>query len=228
LNIEVGEAEKWDQGCQGDSIRNQFIIPSIARQLNNLQRQNILDVGCATGYIIRHVQSKLNYTPKWTCIDSNISRIEFAKKLDTDLKNINYIAGEFLKFEFDRIHFDAIMFSFTLLELGLDESVLHKISELSSGGSKLFVVLPDAWGDVLHSEDEPLRLGREFLAGALTLHKIDKFTGKNYPFKALRIESVISDVLSLDFVLERLERYDLESRSIFLLTFDRKPADGCL
>jgi SAM-dependent methyltransferase len=222
LDIQFKEADNWELGCSSDRVRNEIIIPDIAQTLNQLRPINILDVGCATGYIFREIQKNLLYEPSWFCLDKDKNRIDYAKNNKSSQTIPKYILGDFLSANLGRYDFDALIFSFTLLEIGITQPILTRIRNLSNPTTRLILALPDAWSDVLYSEGDPLSLGKEFIRGTLSLHKIDKFTGLNYPFQAIRIESVISQILCVDFALERLKRYELEGKGIFLLTFGRR------
>jgi ubiquinone/menaquinone biosynthesis C-methylase UbiE len=222
LDTQNSDSERWENGCQEDDTRNGFVIPEIVKVLSIHRPTTILDVGAATGYLSRNIDAKLNFRPFWTCLDQSKHRLDFAQLNKVPFMNVEFVLGDFLTKTLSIKQFESVIFSFTLLEIGLSASILKRIDQVCARGGTLIIVLPDAWRDVLSETQENLALAHRFLTDEISIQKIDKFTGTQYPFKASRLESVIMCILSLGFVLEILTSQEAASGTVFLLAFKRR------
>ncbi len=116
--------------------------------------------------------------------------------------------------------FDAVLLTFTLLEFNEHEVVLQNAADQVAPGGLLILALPDVWRDALQCAHHG-GTAEALLEGSVEIPKVDKFTGKAYPFHAHRPEKVIATILQRGFHLERLERGGPIGEA-FLLTFRRR------
>ncbi len=215
------KAECWEIGCQNDAMRNAFLIPNLIRLLNASLPVRILDIGAGTGYVPRIVNGGLSYRPNWTLIDINPERLQIAKEMQSDEFQLTNIVADISSHQFDE-QFDCILATFTMLEI-LDVDVLiDRLPHLVRDAGLLLVSLPDMWIDVLeHGRNEP-EFVKQFLSGSTSLPKIDKFTNNAYPFRAVRIEHLISRVLASGFELIELTESEGDHAGVYLLAFKRR------
>lgn len=210
-------ARRWEKGCQDDAIRNEFVIPQMARMLNARRPARILDLGAGTGYIARRINDRLDLPAEWVLLDPDAGRMHVAAELKPDLMHQELVQGELASLV-GPAGFDAIIVSFTLLEIEDIEGCARDIRSKMAEAGILIVAGPDAWEDVVSASESGFDIARTFLRDKVSLSKSDKFTGQPYPFQAIRHEALITIVLRAGFSLEELVRSDSE-RGAYLLNF---------
>jgi ubiquinone/menaquinone biosynthesis C-methylase UbiE len=211
------EAANWERGCRRDRMRNDFLIPSVARVVEAVKPASILDVGCGTGYVARAVDKLLVHRPSWTLLDQNQARLNVAMA-----EKQTSMAAEIICVDVDSFQpakpYGAVFLTFTLLEFDHHAGVLAHLAALTGDEGIFVIALPDVWRDVLEFDKQDPKTAAKFLQGSVTLSKVDKFTGLAYPFHAHRIEQVIARILRLGFALELLEQGGARGEA-FLLVF---------
>jgi SAM-dependent methyltransferase len=221
MQSEKEKAYRWESGCQTDPMRNKFLIPNLIRILDAAQPARILDIGAGTGYIPRITDGKLSYRASWTLIDINSARLQIAKEMQSDEMLSTNIVADVGSYQFDG-QFDCVLATFTLLEILDVDGLIDRLPHLLRDDGHLLLSLPDTWRDVLEQgRDEP-KVVEEFLAGCTSLPKIDKFTDDVYPFRAVRIEHLISRVLASGFELTELTESESDHAGVYLLAFRRR------
>ncbi len=200
------EALAWDEGCQNDPVRNEFLIPKLAKILATERPATVLDVGAGTGYIPRIVDSHLDYHPQWTLVDTNAERMELAEKRKLPAMKMLGVVGSLDDIVARSETYNVVMLTFTLLETDNPLSMVASATGLLAENGLVIIGVPDVWRDVLAVTGAGQVLPYQLLTGTVDLPKIDKFTGAAYPFYAMRTESLISAVLSHFCVLEKFER----------------------
>lgn len=220
MSESLSAAEKWERGCQSDVVRNEFVIPELTRIIAAARPATILDVGAGTGYIAREINHRLDYAPLWTLIDCDPERVAVAKSYSSDLMIQEVLQDDVMSLA-DTPKFAAIMVTFTLLEIADVDKCVAKLRRLMTPSAILSVVLPDAWVDVLkHAPSDPTLISR-FITERVAIPKNDKFTGKPYPFEAIRTEFLINLVLETGFVLVEIRNSSTAAAGVFMLTFRR-------
>jgi ubiquinone/menaquinone biosynthesis C-methylase UbiE len=212
----------WDNGCQTDKVRNEFIIPVVIDLFNAIRPQSILDVGAGTGFTARQIDRKLDYRPNWCLLDRDPERLDFATGKCPPRMNLETRCENFLSAKLACLSFDALFFGFTLLELGTGEDVLSSIDRLCGAKGTVIIAQPDVMLDVLAKGEHDPSLLKKFATEPVSLHKTDKFTLAEYPFHAERFESITYKVMRLGFSLERFEREVFDGGAVFLLAFVRR------
>ncbi len=219
--LNEAEANRWEEGCRSDVIRNQFVAPNLSRLLDLYRPASILDIGTGTGYVPRIVDSRLSYRPDWTLLDKDVFRLAVAEQLASPAMRSVTVAADVLEHRF-AIPFSAALATFTLLEIDDVDRLIGLLPELISDGGLLLLSLPDVWRDVLrHGEKAPSSVS-EFLLGSTSVPKIDKFTQESYPFQAVRLEHLISKVLASGFRLFELVESDGDQAGVYILAFQRR------
>jgi SAM-dependent methyltransferase len=207
----------WDQGCAGDVIRNDFIVPSMVSIFASERPARILDVGAGTGYIARAIDAQLTYRPIWTLLDIDDRRIEVALSLTPANMQANGVVSKISDFAAPE-DYQAVMLTFTLLEAEDSAAMINDAVRLLDNRGVLVIAIPDVWRDALELADEEPTAPFRLLSETLDLSKTDKFTGAPYPFYAMRTETLISSVLGHPCVLERLSRGGPQDEA-YLLVF---------
>lgn len=214
----LSAAEQWELGCRGDEVRNGFVIPELTRIVSAVRPATILDVGAGTGYIAREINHRLDYAPLWTLIDSDPERVAVAKSHSSDLMLQEVLADDVMSLP-DAQKYEAVLVTFTLLEVADVAACVAKLRCLMTPFAVLSVVLPDAWVDVLAASALDSTLIPRFVTDRVAIPKNDKFTGKPYPFEAIRTEFLIDMVLRAGFVLVEIRKSNAPAAGVFMLTF---------
>lgn len=214
----LSAAEKWELGCRTDDVRNGFVVPELARIITAVRPATILDVGAGTGYIAREINHRLAYSPLWTLIDSDTDRVAVARSHSSDLMLQEVLEDDVMSLP-DVPKYDAILVTFTLLEVGDVAACVAKLRRLMTPFAILSVALPDAWVDVLAAAPTDPSLIPRFLVERVSIPKNDKFTGNPYPFDAIRTEFLIDVVLTAGFTLVEIKKSSADTAGVFMLTF---------
>lgn len=222
----VSEAELWEQGSKRDRLRNEFVIPTLVRLLSLHAPARLLDVGAGTGYVARAVDKELSYHPQWTLIDISSERLEVAEQLSPPRMSARTVVGDIFSWNSEGESFDAIVLSFTLLEIKAVEKLVGLIGRKLAPGGLLLVVLPDAWADVIRHSRANSGVLQRFLSQGVDVPKVDKFTETQYPFHAMRTEAVIEAATEKGFDLFSLRHGIVGSAAAFVLGFRLRPADS--
>jgi SAM-dependent methyltransferase len=217
----VSEAERWERGSKDDPIRNQFVIPALAGLISKHRPDTILDVGAGTGYVAREIDTLLDFEPSWTLIDLNEERLRLAKTHCPDEMKLECLTGNVFDWPWEVGRFDAVLITFTLLEIQDVDRLCGLISQHTIKGALLAVTMPDAWIDVLEHVVADPDIVRKYVEGPVEIPKLDKFTGERYPFRATRIEDLLGRILTAGFELIRLDHGRIASQSAFVLAFKR-------
>lgn len=213
------EADLWERGSRDDRLRNEFVIPAIVRLLEFKCPPRLLDVGAGTGYVARTVDSLLSFRARWTLIDTNRERMELAERLRPEGMAAETVVGDVFAWPAEGRKFDAIILSFTLLEITGVERLLEIFKERLAEGGLLLVVLPDAWADVLRRSRVDPNVIERFLSDSVDVPKVDKFTKSQYPFHAMRTESLIEAATESGFDLYSLRHGVIGSAAAYVLGF---------
>jgi ubiquinone/menaquinone biosynthesis C-methylase UbiE len=219
--MEDSEAFAWEVGCRTDPIRNQFLIPKLARLLARENSAKILDVGTGTGYIPRQLHDLLNHCPEWTLVDTDPERMKVATAYKAPEMRMHGIVGSIASTKLANDVYDAVLLTFTILEAEKPAEMLADTIRLVAANGILVIAIPDGWKDIMDASDSCPTLAQRFLKKTVRLRKIDKFTGSPYPFFMMRIESLIAVVLQHQCVLESLEQGGSDGE-VYMLVF-RKP-----
>jgi hypothetical protein len=216
-----GNAELWEAGCREDKLRNGVLVPAIARILAREKSARILDVGTGTAYVPRQIHPLLSHRPEWNLVDLCPDRIALASKLIPEDMIAEFTCSDIANCGLPSAWYDAILLTFTLLEVSDMKELINALSDLTADEGSLIIALPDVWKDVLGASDDHEADAKAFLSSDVELIKMDRFTQAAYPFRARRIERVIECVLDRGFRLEELRNPCLGEASVFLLTFRR-------
>lgn len=204
----TAEARDWEDGCVADTIRNQFIVPRLTELVGSVRPARILDLGAATGYIAREVDRALPYRPHWLIVDSDTARLSLARELCAANMNCSYFTTDISRIaatgDVDQV--DLIVLSFTLLEIIEKGQVLDQLPDLLSENGYVFIVMPDPWEEVIKAHDAQRCDIDALVAQQVSLRKIDQFTGREYPFHLIRIETLICLMTKRGFNLISLDR----------------------
>jgi SAM-dependent methyltransferase len=218
----ISEAQRWENGSGQDPIRNDFVVPVLVRLIAAERPRTILDVGAGTGYVARRIDSRLGFRPEWTLIDLNSERLQLAERCRPPEMALECLVGNVFDWPWEVGRFDAVLITFTLLEIEDIDRLCNLISEHTDEGALLAVTMPDAWIDVLEHAVEDAGIVRRYVEGPVEIPKLDKFTGERYPFKATRIEDLLARVLKTGFSLVELEHGRIGAQSAFVFAFRRQ------
>jgi 2-polyprenyl-3-methyl-5-hydroxy-6-metoxy-1,4-benzoquinol methylase len=216
------KAESWDAGSQNDNVRNDFVIPNLINMLNHYKPASILDVGAATGYIARRVDNGLDYKPSWFLLDQNSELLQFAVDHLPDGMLAQSINTDFFDPQNVVAKYDAVLLSFTLLEVKSIEGAVQSVIANCAANGIVVIVLPDVWSDILTASQTDHSIATSFLTKSVAIQKVDKFTGTEYPFNAQRVELWIHKILLSGFTLEKFEIGNFENGNTYILAFKNR------
>jgi len=218
----------WENGSKTDPVRTEFVIPFVSEYLNKKGISSIVDIGAATGHLSREINRRLLHDASWTLVDSNQRRLEYAEKCKPPIMKQEIICGDILEVISSDVRFEAVLVSFSLLELGTSPVVMQKLTSLCATNGSLIFIVPDVWQDVI---SQSKRLGapailEEFLGGPVSLTKVDRFTGDEYPFFADRLERIIDCVMQMGFSLGIFTERSIGSKRVYGLIFINQSPNG--
>lgn len=225
MTAQFVEPESWESGSASDPIRNTLVIPMVAEILESARPSSILDFGAGTGYVSRKVKEKLSFPTAWTLLDRDGDRLNIAVR-EGEFDSTEIICGDFRNACITIDSFDAILVSFTLLETGISQDIADWFALHCRPAGIVVIVLPDVLPDVFSADAVLPGTAGKFLSGEAPIQKIDKFTNTEYPFQAVRTESVLEFFLRRSFFLERFHRGQIDEKSIFVFAFRRRCDDN--
>lgn len=193
----------WDEGCQTDLVRNDFIIPTLVDFINIEQPGRILDIGAATGYIASKVEEASEVQAEWFLVDRCSERLELARANCESRNNFRFYNFDFLDVPSEELSADCVILCNTLLEIDHNERLFRHVSEIVTAGGALIIAYPDVLTDVFALQDRAKQ--SEFIEGRLDIRKTDKFTGRSYRFNAARPLFLLREFLNRGFSLEKME-----------------------
>jgi hypothetical protein len=168
------------------------------------------------------VDGLLGYRPHWTLVDVNEERLALAKAHRPLTMTLETVAGNVFDWPLGGRRFEAVVITFTLLEIEDIDRLCTLLASQMDEGAILSLAMPDAWIDVLeYSRMEPAII-QQYVAGAVAIPKRDKFTGEEYPFRAARMEDLLSRVLAAGFDLFELNHGKVGGASAFVLALRRR------
>lgn len=213
----LASANRWEQGCRDDHIRNNLIVPELVALIERLRPATIVDLGAGTGYVARAVDEALTYRAKWTLIDNDLARLTVARENAANSMVVTYIKDDIRLLDDNKLNgdkFDLVLLCFTPLEFSSLQLLFGNARSLIDMNGWLALILPDPLQETTGSLQEMRRL----MGGRVSLQKVDKFTGETYPFYISRNEDVISDALSNGFSLSSLFRIG-EEKAFYVMVF---------
>ena len=224
----MDEVLDWEDGSRTDPIRNEFVIPFVSEYLNKERIPSIIDIGAATGYLSREINQRLSYDASWTLVDSDRRRLDYAETNRPQNMKQQIICGDALDSIFNDVRYEAVLVSFSLLELGTSQTVMQKLNSLCATDGSLIFIVPDVWQDILA---ESMKSGShdivsKFLEKPVNLTKVDRFTGVEYPFIADRLERIIDCVMQMEFSLKVFTEHSIGSKRVYGLIFRNQAANG--
>jgi len=154
-------------------------------------------------------------------IDLNEDRLSLARSYCPDEMKLECLTGNVFDWPWEVARFEAVLITFTLLEIDDVDRLCGLISQHTTDGALLAVTMPDAWIDVLEYSVKEPEIVRKYVHGAVDIPKVDKFTGQRYRFRASRIEDLLGRILKAGFNLIQLDHGHIANQSAFVLGFRR-------
>ena len=128
------------------------------------QFQNILDVGCGSGLIIKEMARKRGEGAKITGIDISPGMIESAMKTLAGTEGIELTVGDALALPFPDNTFDLTICNLLLLWVKEPEKAIREMARVTKSGGKIVAMYePDNAGKCNYPEDKYLSQVIEFM-----------------------------------------------------------------
>jgi hypothetical protein len=212
----------WDEGWLRDDARQAFVIPQLSALVKQMLPSLLVDIGAKTGQLIDSLlEANLDLlkNTRVIAIDSDADATRFMRNRFRN-RPVEVIQATLEKWTPpSRMSYDTsralYILSYTALELS-DDGLRATFAYAAKGGV-LIVFLPDVLQDVLESG----KLAEFLTKGVANLRKMDKFTSKEYPFIARRLEAWLPWAVERGLRLQRVESYrSPDSHSHFLFQFN--------
>ncbi len=113
--------------------------------LSAIKNKTALEIGMGTGRLTDRIAPLFCYV---TGIDISPKTIERAKENLSDHRNISYILGDFLTYEFDR-KFDVIYSSLTFMHIEDKQFAISKVFDLLSSGGRFVLSIDKNPSDII-------------------------------------------------------------------------------
>lgn len=195
----------WDNACEHDESRNQFVVPYLETELEARRPALVIDIGAGSGYVSRQlIQRTTHRVAQWILIDADETACRWLNTRFATIPNVKVEHARIPPLRDGLTNAPLVFFSYTILELSLPD--ISKLIRQLGPGSTVVMVMPDVIEDVLGAQDPAVKA--DFWAeGSVSIPKVDKFTGRPYPFIAHRVEYLLEAVTSSGCSIERVERY---------------------
>ncbi|WP_082122354.1 MULTISPECIES: trans-aconitate 2-methyltransferase [Frankia] len=196
------------------------------QEISESKASSVMDLGCGSGYLTRRLLARSSgQIVRWVLVDSNRDALAFARERLNGASNIEVAHGDITQPQPSRWvdPVDFAFLAFTLLEVQVDATVASNIEAQLAPSGTVVVVLPDVLTDIYQLGDPAVEALGKYIKGQVFLDKIDKFTGRSYPFYAQRIEKIISAFLDCSFFLSNIRQIETRTgHSIYFLRFRRR------
>jgi ubiquinone/menaquinone biosynthesis C-methylase UbiE len=128
------------------------------------QFQNILDVGCGNGFVVKEMRKKCDRAAKITGIDISPGMIESARKTLAGAQGVELIVGDALALPFPDGTFDLAICNLLLLWVKEPENAIREMARVTKPGGKIVAMYePDNAGKCNYPEDKHLSQVVEFM-----------------------------------------------------------------
>lgn len=205
-------AQRWEDGCALDALRNDFLIPQLKLQIEKWRPERILDVGTATAYIPRRLIELGCTNSTWHLVDIDEARLRLARTLLREDDRVTYFQGDFFAANCADFASDLVLLCNTALEFQLDAKKIAHICQCVRLGGHLVVSLPDTSTDAVaaHRAGNTKALD-QYILGELVLQKADHFTGEEMPFVAHRTTELICSFVNQGLPMIASMRSDIKN-----------------
>lgn len=196
----------WDLGCARDAVRNDLVIPHLREMLRRADPCSVIDIGCGSGYIAREVARSLPNPISWQLLDIDARTLEYAVRSMGEVPVRDHLLDLTRPLDGNELKAPFAFAAFTLMEFAMTPTVAQNLAGLVAGGGTLVLYMPDVLVDIEQAETTTPGLLRRYRAGHCELTKLDKFTQRDYPFHANRLEYVIRDLGTAGMHLVGIDR----------------------
>ena len=215
------EALRWEEGCRKDVVRNQFIIPEMAALISSLRPKSVLDVGSGTAYVPRQIHTATRPQVRWSLVDLSDSRMNLARNLVEPDQHVEFIAKDIFTVPTSELKSDVVLLCNSIMEMPLDSSQTAHLASIPNESGHIIIFMPDPLSDILSYEKvKTLGMLEAYISADLKLDKVDKFTGKPYPFIAHRPATIIMKIMAEGYNLVMVKRSNIGG-GYFLFGFRR-------
>lgn len=167
---EVSRLEKQN------SLKN-YCVSEELKDINISSDMHILDAGCGTGVITRHVLK--NFNPKEvTAVDFSQTRLAQAKKFistSSTTSTVNFKQLDMMSEKLEEEQFDLIISRFVMHHLTVPQKAISMLSRALKHGGRLCVIDSDGIMFNMHSKDLWLQKALDKINSSL---EIDMFVGR--------------------------------------------------
>ena len=208
--MEVRSPDRWDAGCEGDSIRNDFVVPFLAKVIRNAQADVVGDIGCGTGYITREVARHLHPSRvDWHLLDHDDGMLTYARSHCADLEGAHFHRFDLcVENRATQLPDFALGFvAYAFLDIEVNKQVASNTAKLIRPEGLLLLFTPDVLEDVIQMSGQRPELLDEYRRGVCSFKKLDKFTQTDVTFRANRMEALLEFFVSAGFQLLHVEKH---------------------
>ncbi len=131
-------APSWDEKVGNDESRHE----ALARVFERIQipaGDRVLDVGCGTGVLFRHIIEKTGSGGVITAVDYAPAMLERARELHPEYENIDYRAGDAASVDLEENYYDAILCFAVLPHVEDKGRFLTTLRRAVNGDGRLYI-----------------------------------------------------------------------------------------
>jgi ubiquinone/menaquinone biosynthesis C-methylase UbiE len=155
--------DDWSRKLKQQASESKEYRDKLYKKVDLKNKKNILDVGCGTGVITEDIASLTNGCV--TGIDIDDEKLDLAKKLLTDVKNIKLMKADAIDLPFDDGTFDLVVFNIVLIYIKNQQRALNEMARVTTKNGIILATLePDYAGRIDYPENPIADLFLESIA----------------------------------------------------------------
>ena len=143
--------EKWNSWAKNFDSKRFAYFRLMQKRLVSLldleEGQNLLDLGCGTGWAVRYAASLVNNSGGFYGIDISPDMIQKAKLNSADCNNVYFFQENSEQLHFDNNFFDFIICSYSFHHYFSPDKVLSEVQRVLKPGGRIYIL--DTTSDVL-------------------------------------------------------------------------------
>ena len=144
--------QDWERKLKQQSEESAEYRHRLYERVDLKNKDEILDIGCGTGAILRDMAEITN--GRITGVDIDEEKLEIARNYTDDLDNVKIMNGDMADLPFDDNSFDLVTFHIVLVYVKDQRRAMEECVRVTKpGGTILASLEPDYEGDIQFPED---------------------------------------------------------------------------
>jgi ubiquinone/menaquinone biosynthesis C-methylase UbiE len=148
------QLDDWSRKLKQQAKDSEEYRHKLYKKVNMQSKKNILDVGCGTGVITGDIASLTKGTV--IGIDIDDEKLNLAKQLLTEIKNVKLFKADALELPFNDCTFDLVVFNIVLIYIKDQEKVLREMARVTTKNGIVLATLEPDYAGRIDYPDSPL------------------------------------------------------------------------